>query len=185
MNLHPPFPPWPLRRTPVRFSLQGQVWRSVWPQRAATGLSVDARLRQILCMGPSDHTQVSTPGAYACRLPGNHARARPYGARAVTPCSWDLVAYWAARQQSPHHLHRGFHRKEQLGPEPTAKSSWRASASENTPQRARCSFQSKELRKGVPAGPLGFYPLVPGPLAGEGPGTTRHAVRFSSLHAQS
>ena len=65
-------------------------------------LSVDARLRQVLCMGPSDHTQVPTPGAYV--YPGLPPRSLTpdLAVRGRFPhAQWDLVADWAARQHPP------------------------------------------------------------------------------------
>ena len=65
-------------------------------------LSVDARLRQVLCMGPSDHTQVSTPGAYVYLGLPPGSLTPDLAVRGRFPhAQWDLVANWAARQQPP------------------------------------------------------------------------------------
>ena len=65
-------------------------------------LSMDARLRQVLCMGPSDHTQVPTPGAYVHPGLPPESLTPDLAVRGRLPHAlWDLVANWAARQQPP------------------------------------------------------------------------------------
>ena len=66
------------------------------------GLSMDARLRQVLCMGPSDHTQVPTPGAYVHSGLPPESLTPDLAVRGRFPhAHWDLVADWAARQHPP------------------------------------------------------------------------------------
>jgi hypothetical protein len=121
---------------------------------------VDARLRQIHCMGASDPTRDPTPGAYEL----HSSRARPFGARAVPPCSSGLsrkLSGLPPTLPTPLLVIR-------LTNHDSAKRSWCKGGPKKKPLKAGSWRSLKADTREEAARSFGFFPSYLRCLAGEG-----------------